>query len=64
MGLKQVLVPFLLCQAAAGVPAQTTSGQIWANFTLDHPKGDRLVFESTSSPRRNSPVTTPGEAST
>jgi hypothetical protein len=51
MRLKRVLVPFLVCQAAAGVPAQTTSGQLWANFTLDHPKGDRLVFEVDLEPK-------------
>ena len=51
MGLKRVLVPFLLCQAAVEVPAQTTSGQIWANFTLDHPKGERLVFEVDLEPK-------------
>lgn len=51
MGLKRVLVPFLLCQAAGEAPAQTTSGQIWANFTLDHPKGERLVFEVDLEPK-------------
>ena len=51
MGLKRVFVALVLWLLAAEAPAQTTSGQIWANFTLDHPKGDHLVFEVDLEPK-------------
>lgn len=48
--MRRLLLPLLLCQLAGDLWAQT-SGQIWANFTLDQPKGDRLVFEVDLEPK-------------
>ncbi len=48
--MKRLLLPLLLCPLAGDSWAQT-SGQIWGNFTLDRPKGERFVYEIDLEPK-------------
>jgi Protein of unknown function (DUF2490) len=48
---RPLLLSLFFCQLAGDLCAQTTSGQIWANFTLDHPKEEHLVYELDLEPK-------------
>lgn len=48
--MRRLLLSLFLCQLAGEVWAQT-SGQIWANFTLDYPRGERLLYELDFEPK-------------